>query len=138
MEKLKKILNREVIFYTIFGVLTTVVNITVSYILKAFFHVETNIASTIGIIACIIFAYFTNRIYVFKSKSKNIFMEAVKFMLSRVLTLLLDMLVMFIFATLLLLDYSLAKLISMVLVTIGNYIISKVLVFNEKDKACNN
>ena len=54
MEKLKKILNREVIFYTIFGVLTTVVNITVSYILKAFFHVETNIASTIGIIACII------------------------------------------------------------------------------------
>ena len=50
MEKLKKILNREVIFYTIFGVLTTVVNITVSYILKAFFHVETNIASTIGIL----------------------------------------------------------------------------------------
>ena len=57
MEKLKKILNREVIFYTIFGVLTTVVNITVSYILKAFFHVETNIASTIGIIACIIFPH---------------------------------------------------------------------------------
>ena len=36
MEKLKKLLNREVIVYIIFGVLTTLVNIITSYILKAF------------------------------------------------------------------------------------------------------
>lgn len=135
--------NEEIFRYVIVGGLTTLVNLIIFYGSTYLFLdgndvIQLQIANVISWLGAVIFAYFTNRIYVFKSKSKNIFMEAVKFMLSRVLTLLLDMLVMFIFATLLLLDYSLAKLISMVLVTIGNYIISKVLVFNEKDKACNN
>lgn len=61
----KKFCTKEVILYIIFGVLTTIVNIATSYILKAFFHIEGNIASTIGIIVCILFAYFTNRKLVF-------------------------------------------------------------------------
>ena len=64
----KKFCTKEVIFYIIFGVLTTVVNIVTSYILKAFFNVEGNIASTIGIIVCVLFAYFTNRKLVFNSQ----------------------------------------------------------------------
>lgn len=133
----------EIFRYVIVGGLTTLVNLIIFYGSTYLFLdgndvIQLQIANVLSWLGAVIFAYFTNRIYVFKSKSKNIFMEAVKFMLSRVLTLFLDMLVMFIFATLLLLDYSLAKLISMVLVTIGNYIISKVLVFNEKDKVCNN
>ena len=60
MEKVKgivkKVCTREVIFYIIFGVLTTIVNIIVSYILKALFKIEGNIASTIGIICSILFA----------------------------------------------------------------------------------
>ena len=86
MEKLKKLLNREVISYIIFGVLTTVVNISVSYVLKAFLHVETNIASTIGIIICILFAYFTNRKWVFESHAntaKEKWAEFFKFILGR-------------------------------------------------------
>ena len=64
MEKLKslvkKFCTKEVISYVIFGVLTTLVNISVTYILKVVFNIEGNLASTIGIICSIIFAYFTN------------------------------------------------------------------------------
>lgn len=51
MEKIKnlitKFFTKEVISYLIFGVLTTVVNIVISYILTAFASVEGNLASTI-------------------------------------------------------------------------------------------
>ena len=54
------------------------------------------------------------------------------FVLSRLLTLLLDMGVMFLLATVMKADYNLSKLVSMVLVTVGNYVISKLLVFRGK------
>ena len=74
MEKLKELINKnkEVISYLIFGVLTTLVNLVISFILKAFFHIEENISSTIGIISSILFAYFTNRKWVFKSYAHTV------------------------------------------------------------------
>ena len=97
MESIKKLLNKfltkEVIFYLIFGVLTTVVNVGVSYILTAFFHVEGNIASTIGIIVCVLFAYFTNRKLVFNSSAvtaKEKWSEFARFILGRAFTMVVE------------------------------------------------
>lgn len=93
MEKLKKILNKQVILYIVFGLLTTAVNIIVSYILKALFHIESNLASTIGIICSILFAYFTNRKWVFNSdahEAKEKWLEFFKFILGRAFTMVIE------------------------------------------------
>ena len=75
MEKLKeiikKVLTRETMMYIIFGVLTTLVNIGISGILAKVLNVEGNLASTIGIITSILFAYFTNRKWVFNSQARK-------------------------------------------------------------------
>ena len=95
---IKKFCTKEVIFYIIFGILTTIVNIATSYVLKAFFHVEGNIASTIGIIVCVLFAYFTNRKLVFNSQAVTIkekLTEFWKFSLGRAFTMIVEIIGVF-------------------------------------------
>ena len=86
MEKLKELINKnkEVISYLIFGVLTTLVNLVISFIL---------ISSTIGIISSILFAYFTNRKWVFKSYAHTVkekWAEFGKFILGRSFTMVVE------------------------------------------------
>ena len=63
MEKIKSIIKKfctkEVISYIIFGILTTLVNITISFVLTTACKIEGNLSSTIGIICSILFAYNT-------------------------------------------------------------------------------
>lgn len=139
-ELVKKFLNREVIMYLIFGVLTTIVSLAVYYgliftILNPENAIQLQIANIISWIAGVIFAYVTNRKYVFESKETNKVKEVSKFVTSRLSTLFLDMLVMFIGVTLLKANDKIIKLISQVLVILANYILSKLFVFKkEKNK----
>ena len=138
---MKKILEiykkyKEIINYLIVGVLTTVVSLVVYYVSVCTFlnpgnAFELQFANIFSWIIAVIFAYFTNRKYVFESKNQNKLKEAMKFVGSRVTTLLLDMLTMYIGVTLLKFDDKFMKLISQVLVTVGNYIISKFFVFRK-------
>ena len=64
-ELIKKVLNKDVILYIVFGVLTTLVNLVTFYILSSLIHMNENIANLIAIPLSIIFAYFTNRKWVF-------------------------------------------------------------------------
>lgn len=141
MEKLmKKFLNREVIMYLIFGVLTTVVALAVYYgliftVLNPESAIQLQIANILSWVAGVIFAYITNRKYVFESKETNKAKEISKFVTSRLSTLFLDMLVMLIGVTLLKANDKIIKLISQVLVIVANYILSKIFVFKkEKQK----
>lgn len=147
MEKLKvlvqKIFNREVIFYLIFGVLTTIVNIFVSYVLKAFLHLEENLASTIGIIASILFAYFTNRKWVFNSTArvaKEKWIEFGKFILGRSITMVIEILGVFLLTKVLYAFYGIFsdniaflidKSIITVIVIVLNFFISKFFTFKK-------
>lgn len=139
---LKKIIkiyqkNAEIINYLIFGVLTTLVSLITYYILtvtiidpqKAF---ELQIANIISWISCVIFAYVTNRKYVFKSKSKEIGKEFFKFVSSRIVTLLLDVLIMFIGVTVLHYNDKIIKILSQIIIIVANYILSKIIVFKNK------
>ena len=130
--------NEELWNYLIVGVLTTIVSILTYYIcVRTFLNpkvaIELQIANVISWIIAVAFAYFTNRIFVFKSKEKNMIKEATSFVGSRIITLLLDMLCMFIIVTLLGLYDLIGKIVSQIVVTIGNYIISKLFVFKKKD-----
>lgn len=128
---------KEIINYLIFGVLTTVVSLLTYYLLVLTIlnpnnPLELQIANIISWITCVTFAYITNRIYVFNSKNKNILKEIIKFYSSRLTTLLIDMLIMFIFVTKLEFNDKIIKIIVQVIIIILNYILSKILVFKHK------
>lgn len=145
MQKIKEIYfkYKEVINYLIFGILTTVVSLAVKYLLlftifDASNALELQVAVIISWIAACLFAYITNRIWVFESKSKKIIKEMITFFVARLSTLGLEMLIMFIFVTALGLNSDIWvivwTLVSQVLVIIGNYILSKLIVFKNKKK----
>lgn len=138
MKNIKQLYNkyREVIMYLIFGVLTTVVSLVTYYLLvytildpdKA---IELQIANIISWIVSVTFAYLTNRSIVFKSDNKNKIKEATSFVASRIATLIMDMLIMFIGVTLLHGNDKIIKLISQVVVIVSNYVFSKLFVFKK-------
>ena len=130
--------NKEIINYLFFGVLTTIVSLLTYYILTSTIFnpekaIELQIANIISWIFSVTFAYITNRKYVFNSKSEDILSECSKFFTSRIATLLLDILIMFLGVTILKFNDKIIKIISQVLIIIGNYILSKIFVFNSKD-----
>jgi len=126
----------EGIWYLFFGGCTTLVNLITKWILlwtifdssKA---VELQVAIIISWIVGVLFAYVTNRMFVFSSKNKNIFREIVSFFGSRVITLIIEMVIMYMFVTLLELNVFVFTIISQVIVIILNYIFSKLFVFKK-------
>ena len=127
----------EIINYLIVGGLTTIVSLG-SYYLCIYTFLDPDVwyqlqaANIISWICAVTFAYFANRIFVFKSKNQKKFIEAVSFYGSRVATLLMDMGIMFVFVTLLHLNDKIMKLVVQVVVTAANYILSKLFVFKKK------
>lgn len=128
--------NREIISYLIIGVLTTIVSLISYYLLTITIlspnnPLELTIANIISWIISVLFAYITNRKYVFQSKDKKILKEASKFTLSRVTTLIIDILLMFIFVSILHFNDKIIKLLVQIIIIILNYIFSKLLVFKK-------
>lgn len=133
--------NEEVWNYLIVGGLTTVVSISVKWILlftvlNADNGLHLQIAVVTSWIVAVLFAYVTNRIYVFKSKNKNIFQEMLHFFGARVLTLLMEMFIMWFFVTLLKLNTDVWvmvwTIVTQILIMIFNYIFSKLFVFKKR------
>ena len=127
---------KEIINYLIFGVLTTIVNLISKYILlftilDATNPIQLQISIIISWILAVLFAYFTNRKFVFNSKNKNKFKEFITFTGARVSTLLLDMVIMFVFVTILKGNDKIFKLVSQILVIVVNYLLSKLIVFKK-------
>ena len=141
LQKIKKLYEKykELINYVIVGFLTTVVALATYYICVFTFlnpenALELQIANVLSWIAGVAFAYFTNRKYVFNSNNPNKLKEAAMFTLSRLVTLVLDMLIMGLGVSILKFNDKIVKLISQVVVVIGNYIFSKLFVFKKADK----
>ena len=143
MEQIKELYTKykEVINYLIFGVLTTIVSLATKYlllftILDAENGIQLQIAVVVSWIVACTFAYITNRIWVFESKSKEVIKEAIKFYVSRLATLGLEMLIMFIFVTALGLNTRMWVIVwtifAQVVIVIGNYVLSKLIVFKNK------
>ena len=132
---------REVINYLIVGVLTTLVNLVVKYILlftilDAKIAEELQIAVIVSWIISVAFAYITNRLFVFCSKNKQVLKEMASFVASRISTLLLEMVIMWFFVTFLKLNSDfwvvVWTIIAQGLVIVLNYVFSKLIVFKKK------
>ena len=136
---LKKDSVREAVMYLFIGGLTTVVGLGSYWLLTKTVldpdsPLQLQAANCISWILAVAFAYVTNRIFVFRSKNERILAEAGKFCMSRLATLGLDMLFMFITVSLCGFNDKWMKLISTVLVTVANYILSKLLVFIKREE----
>lgn len=132
----------EIINYLIIGGLTTVVGVgskllLLFTILDQTDGVQLQIAEIISWVLAVLFAYFTNRAFVFKSKikGKKQTKEAFDFIKGRIFTQLIQMFIMWFFVTLLKLDSDfwvvVFTLICQVMQIVLNYIISKFLVFKK-------
>lgn len=124
--------RKHIILYFIFGVITTLVSWGSFYLLRHFVPViEENIANIISIVLAVITAYITNRRYVFKSVEKNILKEFLAFCSSRAVTMLLEALIFFVFATVLDFPEMVVKIGESVIIMILNYFFSKFFVFKK-------
>ena len=134
---------KEIIKYSVFGTLTAIVNFSVKYILLFLILDRTNgfelqFAIVLSWISAVLFAFFTNRKYVFNSKNKNKFREFFSFVIGRLSTLLLEMFIMWFFVTFLKLNSAIYVIIftivAQIVVIVGNYLFSKLIVFKDRNK----
>ncbi len=139
MEKLKvivkKFLTKEVIFYILFGIFTTVVNLLVFYLLTLT-GLNENIANIIAIITAVLFAYFTNRRLVFNSTASTLkekLIEFYKFMLGRAFTMIVEALGFSLMFDIMKLDKLISKIIISFIVIVLNFFISKFFAFKKKN-----
>ena len=141
---IKKIINiykskKEVINYLIFGVLTTIISLLTYYLLTTFLldvekELELQLSNIISWIISVLFAYVTNRKYVFESKNTNKVKELKNFFASRILTLFEDMLIMYLGVSILKVNDKFIKILSQIIVIVSNYILSKLFVFKKQEK----
>ena len=159
-----KVFTKEIVTYIFFGVLTTVVNLATFYLFKQLFinigwngtlnavisngseglrkivelfsegsdYLDANL---IAWVAGVIFAFVTNKLWVFESKSWKVSIagkEFVGFMGARIFSLVVEMVLMFVLVTLLNLNEFIAKCICGILVVIINYVFSKLIIFKSK------
>lgn len=129
----KLLLNyKEQILYIIFGVLTTVLNFLVYIIFTRVFEANFLISNAVAWFLAVIFAFITNKIYVFNSTDYNIkfiIKEFSEFTISRIFTGLLDIGLLYLFVSIIHMNDLISKIIIGIIITILNYVISKMYVF---------
>lgn len=135
-EKLAKLLNKykEVVLYCIFGGLTTVINIITYFMLSRFFNINYLISNIFAWILSVLFAYVTNKIFVFRSKNtefKYVIKELLAFIGCRLFSGLLDIGIMYIFVDIFKFNDFIIKIIANIIVIILNYVFSKVMIFKK-------
>lgn len=151
MKKIKELFfkYKELIVYVFFGGLTTLVNLVAFRVLSLIFGYDLYLVSNaIAWFICVIFAYITNKIWVFEVKdwsTPTLLKEIPAFFAARVFSFILEEIGLFVLVDLLkfneftldlvVIDFSgemVAKLILGVLVVIINYVFSKLVIFKKK------
>ncbi len=134
MDFIKKLWNfffhTEKGLYLVFGALTTLVSLLVGLPLL-WLGLDDTVANLLKNVAGILFAYFTNRSFVFgsKTKGKARSKEILMFFSSRIATLVLDMIMMYLLTFVM--DETFAMILSTVIVIVLNYVLSKLFVFKK-------
>ena len=126
---------KEVLLYLLFGGLTTLISL-VTYWYFCRIGVDALISNVISWAVSVLFAYVTNSIWVFQARPRNMqerLSQIAGFYGGRVATLLMEEVILFIGIRLLKQNEMVMKIICQILVLVGNYIISKFLVFRKKD-----
>ena len=143
-EKLMSLVNHEIVSYVFFGLLTTVVSMGSFYLFDQLLGAERFlgdknylVANALSWIAAVLFAFVTNKLFVFSSRSwkaKVAGPEFVSFVSARLFSLLVDMGLMYLFVSILSMHEMLAKFIVQIVIVMINYVFSKLFIFKGKKK----
>ncbi|MDR1773436.1 MAG: GtrA family protein [Clostridioides sp.] len=126
---------KEIILYIFFGGLTTVVNFVSYFIFKDLFNIHYLISNSLAWFISVLFAYITNKRWVFESKSENIFKEFFMFFNMRVLSGIIDIATMYVLVDFFNLNDFFAKCFTQIIVVVLNYIFSKLIIFKNTNPA---
>lgn len=145
---MKKIINKcltiykkyqEAIDYLFWGGVAFVLSMLLFWIFNSLLGWNSVVANTVDWIICVLFTYFTNRTFVFKSKLTNKIdklKEFGEFVLARLFTLFLEDLIIYLGVEVLLFNSKIqsmiVKLIGQFVVIVTNYILSKLWIFKKK------
>ena len=141
-EKIIELLEKykEIIIYLIFGVLSTLVNFVSYYIFAKIIGIDEVISSGLSWVCAVIFAYITNKIFVFNSNTstlKELLKEAITFISCRIVSgIFCDVGTFAVMVKVFKINDIVAKIITQVMVVIVNYIFSKLVIF-KKNKTKN-
>ncbi len=124
-------LDRELVLYVVFGTMTAAVNFIVYFFFQGLLGVNYLISNVLAWFFSVLFAYITNRIWVFESKSPDILKEMSLFFGGRIFSGAVDTALMYLFIDVLLIENSISKIVVQVIVVILNYIFSKLIVFKD-------
>ena len=129
---------KEAIDYLFWGGVAFVLSMVLFYIFANVMNIYEQIANILSWIICVIFTYLTNRTFVFQSKVKglkNIFKEFKDFVAARLLTLVMENVILFVMIDLLDINNMISKLVGQFVVIVSNYFLSKLWIFKkEKEK----
>ena len=114
--------------------MTTVINVVSYHISYEKLGISNVISTSIAWIIAVLFAFVTNKAFVFESKKKNkeAIKEAANFILCRIGTGIIEVGMMWVFVDLLLLDGTVMKLITNIIIIVLNYVASKFFVFRRE------
>lgn len=126
---------RETILYLFFGSFTTLVNIVSYLFFTRVILFNFMVANTLAWILAVLFAYVTNKFFVFESKRVEIrflFKEFLSFVSFRLLSGVIEMIIMYIMIDLLFVNDIIVKVFTNIIVIILNYLFSKMIIFKNK------
>lgn len=126
--------HEEGINYLIFGFLAFVLNYVLYFVFADAVSMHYMAATVLSWVLTVVFAYWTNRTFVFKSQNKetaSVLVEFVSFIGARVATELLEIVLMYVMVDLCSINDKIAKLVCQVLVILANYVLSKIWIFKD-------
>lgn len=129
---------KEAIDYLFWGGVAFVLSMALFYVFANVMDIYEQIANILSWIICVIFTYFTNRTFVFQSKVKgirNIFNEFKDFVTARLLTLVMENVILFVMIDLLTINNMISKLTGQFVVIVSNYFLSKLWIFKKEKSA---
>ena len=122
-------IDRELVLYVVFGAFTFFVNLISYFFFANRLGINYLVSNAIAWFLSVLFAYVTNRTWVFESKSPNILKEMSLFFGGRIFSGVVDMFLMYAFIDLIAFDSSISKIVVQIIVIVLNYIFSKLIVF---------
>lgn len=131
-----KIMNREVISYLIFGVLTTLVNWIV-YAVSVRTGMDYRVATAVSWVVAVLFAFAVNKVFVFQSYDFHpgfVLKELGSFVACRAVSGVMEMVFMIVMVSWLHIDEYVSKILVSIVVMVVNYVFSKLFIFRKSEE----
>ncbi len=127
--------HKHIINYFIFGAFTSIINVGSYAVCYELLNISNSLSNVISWFLAVLFAFVTNKLYVFDSKNlnaKTVLKEAAGFFSCRILTGVFELAAMYLFVDVMSYNGPLMKILVNVVVIVLNYVASKLFIFKKK------